>query len=386
MRRTILLLLSFMVGPLAFASDMPLAFASDMTVFFGTYTGGESKGIYKCDFNSATGELSKLEVAAETENPSFLAIHPSGKYLYAVGEIAEFKGQKNSGAISAFSIDPQTHKLTLLNQQQSGGGAPCHLVVDHSGKYVLSANYSGGNVSSIAINTDGTLGEQVSFHQHTGSSVNQNRQNAPHAHSINVDAANRFAFVADLGLDKIMIYKFNANNGKLTPHEPAYVKVPQGGGPRHFAFHPNGKFAISNNEMLLSVNLFAYDADEGALELKQTLSTVTDGTDLAGNSTAEALFHPSGRFAYVSNRGIDSIAAYAFDEQNGVLRLIEQEPTGGKTPRNFAIEPQGKYLLAENQSSHDVFVFYIDQQTGALGRTEFKLDVPSPVCAKFLAK
>ena len=360
--------------------------AADMTVYFGTYTKGESKGIYKADFDSATGELSNLTVAAETVNPSFLAIHPNGKTLYAVGEIAEFKGKKNSGAVSAFSIDPETHELTLLNQQQSGGGAPCHLVVDHSGKYVLSANYSGGNISSIAIKEDGSLGEQVSFHQHTGSSVNKRRQEGPHAHSINVDAANKFAFVADLGLDKIMIYKFDAATGKLTPNDPAFAKVPEGGGPRHFSFHPDGKFAISNNEMLMSVNLMAYDSKKGALDLQQTLTTVTDGADLTGCSTAEAIFHPSGKFAYVSNRGIDSIAAFTFNEQSGTLSEIEQEPTRGQTPRNFAIEPNGKFLLAENQSSNDVFVFRISQDTGALERTEYKLDVPSPVCAKFLAK
>ncbi len=371
------------LGMLISATVASSAIADTYTLFLGTYTREQSKGIYKCDFDTDTGALSRLEVAAEAVNPSFLAIHPTGKYLYAVGEIDNFDGKK-AGAVSAFSIDPQTHKLTRLNQQHSGGAGPCHLTVNKSGKFVLVANYGGGTVSSIAINEDGSLGKLVSSHQHEGSSVNPRRQTAPHAHSVNLDAANKFAFVADLGLDKIKIYRFNATTGELTPNDPPFARVPDGGGPRHFAFHPNGKFAYCNNEMLLSVNLFTYDADAGRLEIKQTVGTVTDGLDLTGNSTAEIVVHPNGRFAYVSNRGIDTVTAFAVDVRNGFLRQIEQEPTGGKTPRNFAIDPSGTFLLAENQNSDNVVVFRINQDNGSLERTAQQLDVPSPVCARFL--
>ena len=381
MRQLILFLLSIVVA----VCPSPIAVAESMTVFFGTYTGGESQGIYKCNLDTETGALSDLTLAAETVNPSFLAIHPSGKFLYAVGEISDFDGRK-AGAVTAFEIDSETHALTLLNQQHSGGAGPCHLVVDNTGKYVMVANYGGGSVSSIALLDNGSLSEQVSFHQHTGSSVNKRRQEGPHAHSVNVDAANKFAFVADLGLDKILIYAFNETNGTLTANDPPHVAVPPGGGPRHFAFHPDGYYAFSNNEMLLSVNAFRYDPQRGALELLQTISTVPDGTELAGNSTAETLVHPNGKFVYVSNRGRDTIAVFRFDAESGVLSVVEREPTGGKTPRNFAIEPHGHFLLAENQSTNDVFVFRINQDTGALDPTGHKLDVPSPVCAKFLRR
>lgn len=357
--------------------------AESITVFFGTYTGGESKGIYKCRMDQESGALSELQLAATTVNPSFLAIHPSGDFLYAVGETDEFEGKK-TGSVSAFKIDSETHGLTLLNRCESGGANPCHLVVDKTGKFVLVANYSGGSVASIAINDDGSLGEQVSFHQHEGSSVNAQRQEAPHAHSVNLDAANKYAFVADLGVDKILIYSFDEKTGKLVPNEPASVSVPGGSGPRHFAFHPGGKLAFSNNEMLLSVNAFQYDAAKGALQLLDTVSTVPEGTPLKGNSTAETLVHPNGKFVYVSNRGHDSIAVFQLDVSSGSLTRAEIEPSGGKTPRNFAIEPSGKFLLSENHNTNDVVVFRIDPSTGVLESTGHTLAVPSPVCAKFL--
>jgi 6-phosphogluconolactonase len=355
--------------------------ADSMTVFFGTYTGGSSQGIYKCRVDMSSGKLSDLELAAEAVNPSFLALHPNGKYLYAVGEIDDFGGQK-AGAVSAYRIDQETHRLTLLNQKPSGGRGPCHLVVDHEGHHVLVANYGGGSCAVIAISADGKLGQQTSFHQHVGSSVNPNRQAGPHAHSINVAADNKFAFVADLGLDKVMVYRFAADAGTLTPHDPPSVSVPPGGGPRHFAFHPTGEFAFANNEILSSVNVFHYDANKGVLILLQTVSTLP--ADHKGNSTAETQVHPSGKFVYVSNRGHNSIAAFRFDADAGKLSKIENESTQGKTPRNFGIDPTGKFLLAANQSTDDVFVFRIDQETGELEPTGHKLDVPSPVCVKFL--
>ncbi len=362
-------------------SFCPFGFADSMTVFLGTYTDGSSKGIYKCRLDTSSGNLSELELAAETVNPSFLALHPNGKYLYAVGEISDFGGQQ-TGAVSAYKIDPATHRLTLLNQKPSGGRGPCHLVVDQEGGHVLVANYGGGNCAAVAITTDGKLGEQTSFHQHVGASVNPHRQEGPHAHSINLSADNHFAFVADLGLDKVMVYRYSAETGTLTPHDPAFVSVPPGGGPRHFAFHPSGRFAFVNNEMLSSVNVFRYDADRGVLTLLQTISTLPAGHE--GNSTAETQVHPSGKFVYVSNRGHDSIAVFRFDAESGKLSKIENESTQGKTPRNFGIDPTGRFLVAANQSTNDVVVFRIDETTGTLEPTGSKLDVPSPVCVKFL--
>ncbi len=355
--------------------------ADSMTVFLGTYTRGSSQGIYKCRLDMSSGNLSDLELAAETVNPSFLALHPNGQYLYAVGEIDDFGGQK-AGAVSAYRIDRETHRLKLLNQKPSGGRGPCHLVVDHEGGHLLVANYGGGNCAVIAISADGKLGEQTSFHQHVGSSVNPNRQQGPHAHSINVAADNKFAFVADLGLDKVIVYRFATNTGTLTPHDRPAVSVPPGGGPRHFAFHPSGKFAFANNEILSSVNVFRYDANKGVLTLLQTISTLP--AEHKGNSTAETQVHPSGKFVYVSNRGHDSIAVFRFDAEAGKLSKIENESTQGKTPRNFGIDPTGTFLLAANQSTNDVFVFRIDKATGALEPTGHKLDVPTPVCVKFL--
>jgi 6-phosphogluconolactonase len=372
-----LLLLSVLVSLLLCQSVS----ADSMTVFLGTYTGGSSQGIYKCRLDMSSGKLSDLELAAETVNPSFLALHPNGQYLYAVGEIDDFGGQK-TGGVSAYRIDGDTHRLTLLNQTPSGGRGPCHLVVDHKGGHVLVANYGGGSCAVIAISADGKLGEQTSFRQHVGSSVNPNRQQSPHAHSINVSADNKFAFVADLGLDKVLVYRFSANTGSLTPHDPPSVSVPSGGGPRHFAFHPSGKFAFSNNEILSSVNVFRYDANKGVLTLLQTISTLP--AEHKGNSTAETQVHPNGKFVYVSNRGHNSIAAFRFDAETGNLSKIENESTQGKTPRNFGIDPTGTFLLAANQSTNDVFVFRIDKESGALEPTSHKLDVPSAVCVKFL--
>jgi len=269
----------------------PQADAADAYyVYIGTYTGGkdgESKGIYRFTLDAKTGEASEPVLAAEATNPSFLAVHPDGTHLYAVGEIGRFQG-KSAGSVSAFTIDPASGELKPLNTQASGGSGPCHLVVDPSGRSVLVANYGGGSCAALPIGDGGQLQEASSFHQHAGSSVSPRRQKGPHAHSINTDPAGKFAFVADLGLDKILIYRLDAASGKLTPHDPPFVKAVPGGGPRHFAFHPSGKFAYTNLEMTSQVTAFSYDAAKGTLEPIHTLSTLPD--DYKGNnSTAETL-------------------------------------------------------------------------------------------------
>jgi len=353
-----------------------------LRVYVGTYTRGASKGIYLSELDLATGKLSSAELAAATVNPSFLAIHPGGAWLYAVGEMGEFAGQK-TGALSALAIEGQTGKLRLLNQQSSRGAGPCHLVVDRSGRHVLVANYGSGSIACLPIQEQGRLGEATAFVQHKGSSVNRQRQQGPHAHSINLDAVGRFAFVADLGLDKIMVYRFDAAEGKLTAHDPPSTATAPGAGPRHFALHPSGRYAYVINELDSTMTAFSYDAQRGVLKPLQNLPTLPEGFKGA-NSPAEVQVHPSGKFLYGSNRGHNSIAAYAIDPDSGKLSFRGTEPTQGKNPRNFAIDPTGTYLLAANQDSDNIVVFRIDAATGRLQATGNSLSVPSPVCVKFM--
>ena len=353
--------------------------AQKYRVYVGTYTGGDSEGIYSFDFDSSTGATTPVKLVAEATNPSFLAVHPSGKYLFSVNETGEFDGQK-SGGLTAFAVDPVSGELKSLNQVASGGGAPCHIVVDKTGKSLLTANYSGGNVSVNAIGSDGQLGERTSFQQHNGSSANQQRQKDPHAHSINLDPQNHFAFVADLGTDEVVIYRFDSKTQTLKPHAKAEVK--SGSGPRHFSFHPSGKFAYLINELSNTITVFRYDAENGKLDTIQTISTLPEG--YAGTSyTAEVLVHPSGKFVYGSNRGDDSIAVFSVAD-DGRLSLVEIESTGGKTPRNFAIDPTGRFLFAENQASDSIELFEIDSITGHLEPTGQTIEVATPVCIKFL--
>jgi 6-phosphogluconolactonase len=356
--------------------------ADELWVYFGTYTRGESRGIYQSRLDLATGRLQAPVLAAETTNPSFLAVHPRRPLLYAVGEMASFEG-KRTGAVSAFSMDPTTGKLTLLNQQSSGGGGPCHLVVDGTGRNVLVANYGGGSVACLPIEDDGRLGAVTSFVQHEGSSVDPRRQKGPHAHSINLDPANRFAFAADLGLDKILVYRFQPDGGRLVPNDPPWARVAPGAGPRHFAFHPAGRFAYVINELDSTVTAFDYDPDRGVLTPIQTASTLPEGFE-ESNTTAEVRVHPSGKFLYGSNRGHHSIAVFAIDPRSGRLRPVEHEPTGGQTPRNFCVDPTGTFLLAANQATDNVVVFRVDPNMGALDAAGFSLAVPSPVCVRFL--
>ncbi len=352
-------------------------------VYFGTYTRQESKGIYAWRFQPATGKLTEIGLAAETPNPSFLAVHPGQRFLYAASEISNFDGRK-TGAVSAFSIDPATGKLSLLNSVASHGTGPCHLAIDRTGKCLLVANYGGGNAASIPIAADGRLKEAASVMQHSGSSVNPKRQQGPHAHSVNISPDNRFAVVADLGLDQVLVYKLRVANGTLEPNDPPFAKVSPGSGPRHFAFHPDGRYAYVINELFSTVTAFRYDARRGALRELETIKTLPQ--DFTGDSTtAEVVVHPSGRFLYGSNRGHDSLTVFAIDRNTGKLTLVEHVPTQGRTPRNFAIDPTGGYLFAANQNSGSVVVFRIDRNTGRLTPTGDVLKVPIPVCVRFAA-
>jgi 6-phosphogluconolactonase len=351
-------------------------------VYLGTYTGGTSEGIYVAKFDATTGKLADPKLAAAVKNPSFLAIHPQGKYLYAVNETADYKKQ-NVGAISAFAIQADG-SLKFLNDKSSGGAGPCHVVVDKEGRHVLAANYGGGSVCAYSLTDQGELKEQTGFVQHTGSSVNPARQKEPHAHSINLSADNRFAFVADLGLDKILIYKFDAQSGALAANEPPFGLSPAGGGPRHFAFNPTRPMAYANNEMLSSVTAYTYDAKRGELVPTQTITTLPPDASGAHNSTAEVCVHPQGKFVYVSNRGHNSIAVFSVEEKTGRLISVGHQATGINVPRNFCLDPTGKWALVANQQGNSVLVFSIDAATGMLQPTDQKIEVGNPVCVRFL--
>jgi 6-phosphogluconolactonase len=353
-------------------------------MYVGTYTqeGSTSKGIYVYRYDPGSAKVTSIGLAAQTINPSFLAVHPNNRFLYAVNEVGDYKGQK-SGGISAFAIDNATGKLTLLNEVASGGADPCYITVDKTGKFVLVANYTGGSVSVFPILKDGSMGEASAFVQHTGHGTNPKRQEAPHAHSIDLSPDNRFALVDDLGLDETLVYKFDSAKGSLTLDDPPFAKAGAGDGPRHFALHPNGKFAYVIHEMGSTVSVFDYDATGGVLHPLQTISTIPKG--FAGlNEDAEIEVHPSGKFLYASNRGHDSIAVFAIDPNKGTLTLIEYVPTKGQSPRHFQIDPTGSLLFAENEKSDNIVIFRIDQRSGRLTATGKVLDVSQPVCVKFV--
>lgn len=385
-------ILSLSVAPLLFfataASAQKRTPNKPFLVYVGTYTNKTaSKGIYAYLFDPVIGKLTALGVAAESEDPSFLAVHPSGKYLYSVNEVDHFGGQK-SGAVSSFAIDSKNGKLTLLNQVSTQGAGPCYISLDKTGKFVLVANYDGGSIAVFPIREDGSLAPASAFVQHSGSSVDKQRQDGPHAHWIGTSPDNRFALAADLGLDEILLYRFDSAKGTLAPDTPPFAKLNPGAGPRHLAFHPNGKFAYVLTEMGSSVTAFAYKPRNGSLSPLQTVSTLSIlRKDYSGvKEAAEIAVHPNGKFLYASNRaGIDSISTFSVDPVKGTLTLKDEYPTMGKTPRNFAIDPTGKFLLAANQESNNIVIFRIDSTTGALNPTGEIAEVPAPVYITFVA-
>jgi 6-phosphogluconolactonase len=353
----------------------------ELPFYVGTYTSGKSKGIYLYSLNLTSGELKYVATTEGVKDPSFLAVAPGHRYLYTVNEVEEFGGKK-SGALSSFAIDQRTGNLRLLNQQPSLGGAPCYLFVDRGGRFVLVANYVGGNVAVLPIRGDGSLGQATDLKQDLGSSVNAERQEAPHAHCVVLDAANRFAYACDLGTDKIMSFRFDSRRGKLIPNKTPWVQVKPGAGPRHLTFHPGGRYAYVINELHATVTAFAHDRGQGNLKELQTIRTLP--ADFTGEDTsADIHVSPDGRFLYCSNRGHDSIAAFRISPHNGKLTFIAHQSSGGKTPRNFAIDPTGAFLLVANQKSDNIVTFRRDAKTGRLSATGHVAEVPSPVCLKF---
>jgi len=351
----------------------------DFFAFAGTYTTKtQSKGIYAFRYDATSGKLTAAGVAAETPDPSFLAIHPNGKYLYAVNE-----GGKAS-FVTSFSLDAKTGTLKQLNQVTSLGEDPCYIALDQSGKYLLIANYTSGTLAVFPILADGKIGEKTALNQDSGQlGPNKERQEGPHAHWIETSADNRYALAVDLGLDQVLIFQFDAAKGVLGPHFPASVSLKPGSGPRHAIFSPNGKFLFVVSEMASTATSFSYDPKKG--DLKQVNSVSTLPPDFSGrNDVAEVAVHPNGKFLYVSNRGNDCIVIFGIDSKKGTLTQIAHVPTGGKEPRHFTFDPAGNFLFVENQLSDTIVVFHVDANNGQLTPTGDSLSVPAPVCLKFV--
>ena len=351
-------------------------------VYIGTLGDGARDAIFVYLFDTSTGAMEHLSTTTGLKHPSFQTISPGGRHLYSVGQIDDASGRLD-GAVHAFSIDPATGELAKLNHQSSRGVGPCRVSVDLTGRYVLVANYGSGSVAMLPIQDDGSLGEAVDFVQHQGSGVNPARQEGPHAHSIVLDPANRYAFAPDLGLDKILIYQLDLDRGRLVPNDQPWGRTVPGAGPRHFDFHPTRKYAYVINELDSTFTAYRYDESSGALRELQSISTLPE--EFAGtNYCADVHVHPSGRFIYGSNRGHDSIVVCGIDQATGELTYIDCESTQGSTPRNFALDPTGAFLLAANQDSDTVVTFRIAQETGRLEPTGFVAEVPAPVCLKLI--
>lgn len=346
-------------------------------VFIGTFTSKDSQGIYRMSMDPRTGALGAPELAAKAQSPSFLVLSPNYRFLYSVNEI-------NQGMVSAFGIDPATGALRELNSQPSGGSGPTHIAIDQTGANVLVANYNNGSVALLPVGADGQLDAPAAVDQHHGKGADPSRQEGPHAHSVVVAPSNRYVLSADLGLDKVFVYKLDAAAHTLTPNDPPSASVAAGAGPRHLAFDPSGKHVYVTSEMGCTVTAFDYDGSKGTLHEFQSISTLP--ADFHGDkSTAEIAVDPSGKFLYVSNRGdANSISRFRIDTQSGKLTLLGTTSTQGKTPRSFGIDPTGTFLIAANQDSDNVVVFRIDPASGDLKPTGVDVKVPTPVCVTFL--
>ena len=345
-------------------------------VYIGTYTGKKSEGIYVSRLDPETGEMSAPELAAVMSNPSWLAIRPNGKFLYAAGEFGPFPG---GGAIRGFSI-AKDGKLTAINTQEPGGLGPCHLAINPFGKTIVTSNYSNGSVSALAIAESGELLKSIWTDEHP----TLGGKKKPHAHCTEFDPSGRFALTCDAGIDRIYVYRYDSASGELKPNNPPFAETAAGSHPRHLAFSPDGKFCYSINEAAMSVTAFSFDASSGVLHEIQTISTLPADFKGKAGSTAEMVMHPSGKFLYGSNRGPSNIVGYSVDAHTGKLTLIGHTPTGGEIPRGFGIDPTGRWLIAGNQASDSVVEFKIDQSTGELLPTGAKFEVGAPVCIQFL--
>lgn len=355
------------------AADQPAP--GTVLVYVGTYTGKKSQGIYVSHLNPTTGGMTAPVLAGEMTNPSWITIHPSGKFLFAAGE----GGQPNGGAVGGFAIGSDG-KLSAINKQPPNGSGPCHLAIDATGKTILAANYGDGSVASLAIATDGSLSASAWVDKHPALSEKQK----PHAHSVDFSPGNRFALSCDAGIDRIYVYRFDANTGTLMANDPPFALTTPETHPRHLAFTPDGQFCYDIDERSMSVTAFRFDQKNGVLTHLQSIPSLPAGYDGKGQSTAELIMHPSGRFLYGTNRGHDSIVTYSVHPQNGQLTLVGHTSTEGKTPRGFGVDPTGQWAFAGNQGSDTIVQFKINQTTGALTPTGTTFDLGAPVCFQFL--
>lgn len=367
------LLCCMMVAPI-WGSEVPL--------YIGTYTNQGSQGIYVARFNLVTGELGSPELAAAAQNPTFLAIHPTGKYLYAANEVAAYQGER-AGSVGAFAIDGKTGKLTPINQVSSHGAGPCHVSVDAKGETVMVANYGGGSVAAFTVAADGRLRESTSFHQHFGKGADAKRQERAHAHSINPSPGNRWAVAADLGTDALYVYRLDGHAGSITPQGQEQVKTAPGAGPRHFAWHPGGRHGYAVNELNNTVTVYRWDEATGTLTPGASVGTLPAGFGEVSH-TAEVRVHPSGKALYVSNRGHDSIAVFGLGNP-AAPKLVQHMATGGVQPRNFTLDKAGRWLLAANQRTGSVVVFRVGAD-GRLAETGKKIELSQPVCLRLLER
>jgi 6-phosphogluconolactonase len=362
-------------------------------VFVGTYTQpirfgtgrileGKGEGIYVYQLDPASGALAPHSLAKGVTNPSYLAFHPSRRFLYAVNELKEFEGEA-SGAISAFALDPERGTLRFLNIKPTHGTDPCHLTVHPSGRYVLVANFMSGSVCVLPIDADGSLGDASDFVQHKGSSVDPVRQTGPHAHAVTLDSSGRYVFVPDLGLDKLIIYTLDAERGTLHPHSQPWVETAPGAGPRQVVMHPRGDYAYLINELNSTMTAYRFDPAQGTLRELQTLPTLPEAFT-GTSSCAEVQIDPAGKVLYGSNRGHDSLVIYAIDQNDGTLTTVGHVSTQGKIPRNFVVDPSGAFVLAANQDTDNLVVFRRDATTGKLTPAGHQMNVPTPVCVKVL--
>jgi 6-phosphogluconolactonase len=360
----------------------PVLNRNESFIYFGTQAVGQGKGISVARFDSLSGEITKPELSVETQAPAYFVFHPNGRYVYVCNS-NNFSCGWFSETISAFSINANNGRLTLLNQQQSGGRDPNYLCLDEDARHLLVANYKGGNISTIEINPDGSLGRTTSFFQHYGSSINPERQTQPYAHCIKLDAASTFALVADLGVDKIFVYRFNMNDGSLQPHDPPYASVVPGSGPRHMVFRPDNRFVYITNEMAHSISVFSWDQLNGILSEVQTVEMLPDGVE-GVNLAGDIIIHPDGKYLFAACRGHDSVSMFSIDEHTGKIVLVDNVFACGQKPRNLAIDPTNQWLIVSNQASDNVHVYRIDEKNGHLVPKEKTVAVPNPLGIGFL--
>jgi 6-phosphogluconolactonase len=366
---------------LAVSMTAAWAKAGDLLVLFGTHRAG--LGFSLGHFNDQTGALSKPEATLAADAPGYFVIHPDGRHIYVANEINSFQGQK-AGAISAYALDPATGQLTLLNQASTVGAGPAYVGLDPTGKYAMVANYGGGSIAAFAIQPDGSIGPRTAFIQHSGRGPDASRQTSPHPHSIQTDPTGRFVLVPDLGQDKVFIYRFDKATGAMTPNDPPFAAVEPGAGPRHLAFHPNGRWVYVINEMAGTVDFFNWDADRGVMTPVQTIASLPADYHEAFHTSGEIAVHPSGNFLYTTNRGPNDLAVFAIDPGTGRLSPIQHISTGGKMPRFFTFDPSGRWLLVANHDSDNVVVFKVDGQTGLLTQVGDPVAATYVFCGRFL--